>query len=372
MEKLDIVLLPGDGVGPEIIREGVKVLEAAESLIGGFGLKYTSYEAGAGLYRRTGVIFPDDAYAACRKADAIYLGAMGLPEVVQEDGTEVQGKIIVEMRKKLNLFAGVRPIKLYPGVQSPLRNATAIDMVIIRESSEGMFASFQSGADVYDKVYVDSMVITREGTEKVCDWAFKAAMQRNGRPSDGKKVVTCVDKSNNFRAMAFWRQIYNEVAEKYPEVQRDYSYIDAINVSLIQRPQDFDVLVVENIYGDIISDMAAALVGSMGMAPSGDIGYEHGLFQPAHGSAPTIAGKNIVNPVATIVSGAMMLDWLGDRKGNERLKAAGRCIEDAVTETLRSGRMTSDLGGKETTTSFGDAVVKKLEELSKDSKYSAK
>ncbi|MCC8189494.1 MAG: isocitrate/isopropylmalate dehydrogenase family protein [Planctomycetes bacterium] len=369
MREFSIACLPGDGVGPEIIREGVRVLEAAQSLVGGFILQFTQYDAGAALYARTGVIFPTESYDACRAADAIFLGAMGLPDVVQADGTEVQGKIIVEMRKRFNLFAGVRPIKLYPGVVSPLRDATAIDLVIMRESSEGLFASFQAGAEVYDKVFVDSMVITREGTEKICDFAFRYARRRSGRPADGRRVVTCVDKANNFRAMAFWRSIYNEVAEKYPDIARDYAYVDAINVSLIQRPQDYDVIVVENIFGDIISDMAAALVGGMGMAPSGDIGLERGLFQPAHGSAPTIAGKNIVNPVATILSGGMMLDWLGDNHGLPTMTRAATLIEDAVAATLAAGCKTVDIGGDASTTAFGEAVVKAMEGMAKDSKY---
>ncbi len=360
MRQFAIATLPGDGVGPEILDAGMKVLKAVEKKLGGFSLDFEIFRAGAALYRDTGVAFPAEAYEACRQADAIYLGAMGLPDVVQEDGTEVQGKIIIELRKKLNLFAGVRPIKLYPGIQSPLRDTDRIDFVIVRESSEGMFASYLSGASVYDQVHVDSMVITREGTEKVCDYAFKLAMKRNGRPSDGKRVVTCVDKANNFKGMAFWRKIYTEVAGKYPQVERDYAYVDAINVFLIQRPQDYDVLVAENIYGDIISDMAAALVGSMGMAPSGDIGYEHAMFQPAHGSAPTIAGRNIANPVATIVSGAMMLDWLGERFGCGEAVMGAAMIRNAVETTLASGKKTADVGGSTSTTDFTDAVIAAL------------
>ncbi len=359
MRHFAIACLPGDGIGPEVTSEAVKVLKAAQKKLGGFSLEFQIVQAGAALYRDTGVAFPDESFAACREADAILLGAMGLPEVVQEDGTEVQGKIIVETRKKLNLFAGVRPIKLMPGVVSPLRGVDKVDFVILRESSEGMFASFQAGASVYDKVHVDSMVITREGTEKVCDYAFKLAMKRNGRPSDGKRVVTCLDKSNNFKGMAFWRKIYDEIAAKYPGVQRDYAYVDAINV-LLQRPQDYDVLVVENIYGDIISDMAAAIVGGMGMAPSGDIGFEHAMFQPAHGSAPTIAGKNIANPVATILSGAMMLTWLGERSGCEACIKGGAMIQEAVEASLAAGHTTVDIGGNTATTAFGDAVVSRL------------
>jgi 3-isopropylmalate dehydrogenase len=360
MASFAIACLPGDGVGPEVTAEGVKILKAAQELSGAFSLQFENLAAGAKLYRETGVVFPDAAYETCKKADAIFLGAMGLPDVTYPDGTEVQGSIIVRMRKEFNLFAGVRPIKLYPNVQSPLKNADKIDLVILRESSEGLFASFQSGADVYDKVHVDSMIITREGTEKVCHWAFKLARQRNGRPVDGKKIVTCVDKSNNFKAMAFWRKIYNEVASKYPEIGRDYSYVDAINIQLILHPENYDVLVVENMYGDIISDMAGALIGSMGMCPSGDIGYDHGLFQPAHGSAPTLAGKNVVNPIATILSGAMMLDWLGEKHNNAEMKKMAVLIEKSVEDALKAGNVTKDIGGATGTSAMGDAVVAAL------------
>lgn len=364
MSRSQIACLPGDGIGPEVTAEGVKVLKAAQELAGGaFTLDFNHLEAGAGVYRKTGNPFPDDVHEACVKADAIFLGTMGLPEVTFPDGTEVQGRVIVTMRKELNLYAGLRPIKLYPGVQSPLRNAGKIDFVILRESCEGLFASFQSGAEVYDKVHVDSMVITRENTEKVCHYAFKYAQKRNGRPVDGKKVVTCVDKANNFKSMAFWRRIYDEVAQQYPDIGRDYSYIDAINVMLIQKPEYYDVLVTENIFGDIISDMAGALIGSMGMCPSGDIGPNNAIFQSAHGSAPTIAGKNIANPIATILSGGLMLDWLGERQGNPDMMKMAVMIEQAVENALKAGHKTCDIGGTTSTSDMGDAVVKELKAL---------
>lgn len=363
MKDFTIACLPGDGVGPEIIMEGVKVLNAVQSLDHSFSLTFDYLEAGAKLYKETGEVFPEKTHESCISSDAIFLGAMGLPEVTYDDGTEVQGRVIVRLRKELNLFAGVRPIKLYPGVISPLRDAGKIDFVIIRESSEGMFASFQSGADVYDKVYVDSMVITREGTEKICNYAFQCAMKRNGRPLDGKRMVTCVDKSNNFNAMAFWRKIYNETAEHFPQVSKDYSYIDAINIMLIQKPENYDVLVAENIFGDIISDMAGALVGGMGMCPSGDIGYNYGMFQPAHGSAPTLAGKNIVNPIATILSGGMMMDWLGEKHQCPQMQNAAVLIERAVENAVRNGCKTCDIGGTASTSAMGDAVVEELRKL---------
>ncbi|MBQ6450367.1 MAG: hypothetical protein IJJ29_00400, partial [Solobacterium sp.] len=250
MKRFTIATLPGDGIGPEIIEEGIKVIRAVEQGFDSFKLDFNYYDAGAAFYRDTGVIIAKEVEEAMDAADAIFLGAMGLPEVTLPDGTETQGIIINGTRKRLNLFAGVRPIRLMPNVQSPLKGKDKIDFVIVRESTEGLFASFMSGANVYDKVYADTMIITREGTEKVTDYAFRLSEKRNGRPADGKKVVTCVDKSNNFTSQAFFRRIYNEVAEKYPEIGRDYSYVDAINVSLILHPENYDVLVSENIFGD--------------------------------------------------------------------------------------------------------------------------
>lgn len=363
MRSYHIATLPGDGIGPEIVREGVKVLKAAEEYIGGFHLDFEYLIAGAAYYRDTGTIIDPEVEEKMDNADAIFLGAMGLPDVRLPDGTETQGVIINGTRKRLNLFAGVRPIKLFKGIKSPLEGKENIDFTIIRESTEGLFASFMSGANVYDKVYADTMIITREGTEKVCDYAFKYAQRRNGRPSDGKRVVTCVDKSNNFTCQAFWRKIYNEVAENYPEIERDYSFVDAINVSLILHPENYDVLVSENIFGDIISDMAAAIVGGMGMAPSGDIGYEHAMFQPAHGSAPTLAGKNVANPVATILSASMMLDWLGERFDDAAMKKSASVIWQAVEDVIAMGHITCDVGGHTSTSEFGDYTVERIKEL---------
>lgn len=365
MRNYQIATLPGDGIGPEIIREGVKVLKTAEECVGGFHLEYEYLEAGAALYASTGVIIAPETEKKMDEADAIYLGAMGLPEVRLPDGTETQGIIINGTRKRLNLFAGVRPIKLFQGIKSPLEGKDQIDFVILRESTEGLFASFMAGANVYDKVYADTMIITREGTEKVCDYAFRYARKRSGRPSDGKRVVTCVDKSNNFTCQAFWRKIYDEVAERYPDIERDYAFVDAVNVGLILHPENYDVLVSENIFGDIISDMAAALVGGMGVAPSGDIGYEHAMFQPAHGSAPTIAGKNIANPVAAILSGAMMLDWLGERHTDAALKTAGALVWRAVEDVIAQGCRTGDVGGNAATSEFGDRAAARLRELAR-------
>ncbi|MCM3713961.1 isocitrate/isopropylmalate dehydrogenase family protein [Alkalihalobacillus oceani] len=362
--KFNIATLPGDGVGPEIISEGIKVLQAAEKIVSGFSLDFQKYDAGAGHYVKTGDVFPDSTYEECKESDAIFLGSMGIPEVVWEDGTEVQGKVILTLRFELDLFAGVRPVKLFEGVKTPLENKENIDLVIVRENTEGLFTSFKGGSQIVNQVVADTMMISRTGTEKICDYAFKLAQKRNGRVSDGQKIVTCCDKSNVFKSLAFFRKVYTEVADQYKgEVATDYAYIDALSLWLIQNPQNYDVIVSENMFGDILSDLVAALVGGMGMAPSGDIGYDHAMFQPAHGSAPTIAGKGIANPIATILSGSMMLDWLADKHQNEAARQAASLIEKAVARAVASGVKTRDIGGESSTVELGDAIVKEMEKI---------
>jgi 3-isopropylmalate dehydrogenase len=240
-----------------------------------------------------------------------------------------------------------------------LKDAGAgIDFVVVRENLEGLFASFGGGCVVGDRVATDTIIITREGTEKVVDYAFRLAARRAGRPADGKRVVTCVDKANVFRSFAFFRKVFDEVADAHPDVEADHAYIDAQALYLVQRPGRCDVLVTENLLGDILSDLAAGLVGGMGMAPSADVGDRHAVFQPAHGTAPDIAGKGIANPAAAILSAAMMLEWLGRRHQQQALTEAADSIERAVGEVLGQGKVVPvDQGGSATTAEIGDAVA---------------
>ncbi len=362
--RFNIANLAGDGVGPEVLKEGVKVLRAAEKAIGGFELEFQDYAVGANCYLQTGSALSEDVFQECKKADAIYMGAIGIPGVVDSHGTEVTGHVMFKIRFDLELFAGVRPIKLYPGVRSGLADKSAIDFVVLRENCEGLFASYGGGTYTFDEVATDTMVITRKGSERLFDYAFQLAQKRNGRVLDGKKMVTCSAKWNVFRSFAFFKKIFDEIADKYEgQVQRDYAIIDALTLWMVQQPENFDVIVTENMFGDIISDMAAGFIGGMGMAPSGDIGFKHAMFQPSHGTAPTIAGKGIANPVAAILSGQMMLNWLGERNNSGEAKMAAALIENAVAATILKGAKTTDIGGTSSTESFGDAVVASLNKL---------
>ena len=362
--RFNVANLAGDGIGPEVLNEGVKVLRAAQKAVGGFELDFEDYAVGANCYLKTGSALSESVFQECKKADAIYMGAIGIPGVVDAHGTEVTGHVMFKLRFELELFAGVRPIKLYPGVKSGLTDKSAIDFVVLRENCEGLFASYGGGTYTYDEVATDTMVITRKGSERLFDYAFELAKKRNGRVLDGKKMVTCSAKWNVFRSFAFFKRIFDEIADKYEgEVQRDYAIIDALTLWMVQQPENFDVIVTENMFGDIISDMAAGFIGGMGMAPSGDIGVKHAMFQPSHGTAPNIAGKGIANPTAAILSGQMMLNWLGERNNCHEAKVAASLIENAVTATISQGIRTSDIGGTSSTVAFANAVVKSLEKL---------
>ena len=353
----EIAVLRGDGVGIEVIDEALKVLGALQARNGPV-LTFAEYPCGANCYLENGDPLPETTLQGCRDADAVLVGAMGLPEVRWPDGTEMRPQ--VDLRVKLDLYAGVRPIYLYSAAHTPLKGlqAGAIDFVILRENVEGLFAAMNAGIELRGEVAVDSMVITRSGTERVVRYAFGLARERGKDPMR----VTCVDKANIFRSMAFFRSIYDEVAQDFPDVRRDYAYIDALVLYLVQRPQAYDVMVMENMYGDIVSDLAAGLVGGMGMAPSGDIGDDAAVFQPSHGTAPDIAGAGVANPVAAILSAAMMLRWLGARSGDPGLVNGGRRIESAVRRVMAvPGMGTPDLGGDMSTQDLGNEVVDALD-----------
>jgi 3-isopropylmalate dehydrogenase len=352
----NIAVLKGDGIGPEVVDETLKVLVAAAAPAAP-ALCFTEHPSGASCYLECGDPLPGATLEACRQADAVLVGAMGLPHVRWDDGTEMRPQ--VDLRFKLDLYAGVRPIYLYSAAHSPLRGMSAgdIDLVILRENVEGLFASMNGGIELRGEVAVDSMVITRSGTERVARYAFELAVARDRTPAK----VTCVDKANIFKSMAFFRGVFDQVAAGYPNVEREHAYIDALALYMVQRPQSFDVLVMENMYGDIVSDLAAGLVGGMGMAPSADIGEDAAVFQPSHGTAPDIAGTGTSNPIATILSGAMMLDWLGQRHADDGVLQQAQRIRVAVQTVLaRPGTGTPDLGGTMSTTEVGDAIVAAL------------
>ncbi len=354
-----VAVFPGDGIGREVTDPTLRLLERAAERVGGIGFAWDPCEAGAETYRATGSALPPTALQAARKADAILLGAMGLPSVRYPDGREITPQI--DLRMELGLYAGVRPVRPLPGVRPILASpeAHAIDYVIIRESTEGLFAPQAPGTRDGDREARETMVITRAISEKLFDFAFRLADARGG-----PRKVTSVDKANVFQAFAFWREIFAERAAAHPGIAADHAYVDAFAMTMVQKPWTIDVAVTENMFGDILSDLGAALMGGMGYAPSADIGDEHAVFQPCHGSAPDIAGQGIANPTAMILSAAMMLEWLGDRYGAEEARRAGALIRRAVDAAFGPGTLvTCELGGEAGTAAVFHAVTGALERL---------
>ncbi len=349
-----IAVLPGDGIGPEVIAEGVKTLRAVEQRLAGITFELQELPAGAGEYLRSGDPLPPTTFEGCREADAILLGAMGLPDVRRANATEIAPQL--DLREKLDLYCGLRPIRLYHGRDTPLRShgAGEIDLLIVRENTEGLFWSRQAKVPPDATEATDTMRISRRGAERIFRAAFGQACRRRGR-------VTLVDKSNVLPSMAFFRRIFEEVSGEFPGVRAEKIYIDTAALYLVQRPHAFDVIVTENLFGDILSDLAAGLIGGMGMAPSADIGDRHAVFQPAHGSAPDIAGRGTANPTATILSVAMMLEWLAHPE-----TARGAALIRAAAEKILSDpdQRTPDLGGSLTTAQMGDRIAAAVASLS--------
>jgi 3-isopropylmalate dehydrogenase len=288
--------------------------------------------------------------------DAILLGAIGDPKIRHANGTEISPHL--RIRTRFGLCAGLRPAKAYPNTPRRLHDERAadIDLVVVRESTEGLFNTALIGDVVDDREATEIMKITRPVCEQLFDAAFALARRRKARGGKGK--VTCVDKANVFKAMAFFRKIFDERAALNPDIEVGYNYVDAQALDFIRRPWEFDVLVMENMFGDILSDLTAALVGGMGMAACGEIGREHGMFQPAHGSAPDIAGQDKANPTAMVLSAAMMLDWLGHRHSIDAMVTAARILEDAVEEGFASRRINPmEFGGPHGTKDVVRSVI---------------
>lgn len=336
-KEFSIAVFPGDGIGDEIMAACLNVLEALQKTTGGFHLRTETLPAGAQYYSEFGCDISIENLAKAREADAILLGAMGLPHIRYPDGTEISPHL--KMRSLFRLYAGIRPVKSFPNIPGPLADARAekIDFIVLRESTEGLFASAGKGEIIENREARETLVITRDICERLFDQAFTIARLRKRR--GGKGRVTCVDKANVFRAYAFFRKIFTERAARYPDIDIEYRYVDAMALDLVRRPWDFDVLVSENMFADILSDLGGGIIGGMGMAPCAEIGDHHGLFQPAHGSAPDLTGTGRANPTAMFLSAAMMLDWLGGRYNNENCIHAARLLDDAVTAGYSNGRI---------------------------------
>jgi tartrate dehydrogenase/decarboxylase/D-malate dehydrogenase len=353
MQNFQIAVIAGDGVGQEVIPPAKRVLETIGRRIQA-GFSFQDFDWGTDYYFRNGRMMPANAIELLRPFDAILLGAVGHPEV--PDHVTLNG-LLLPIRRAFDQYANVRPAMLYRGVESPLalRKGEQIDFVVVRENTEGEYA--QVGGFVYrdqpEEVAIQTAVFTRRGIERIVRFAFELAVRRNG-----KKRVTSITKSNaQGFGMVLWDRTFAAVATEFPSISTESLLVDAAAMNFIRRPESFDVVVASNLFGDILSDISAIIVGSMGLAPSANLDplrRHPSMFEPVHGSAPDIAGKGIVNPLATILSTAMMLDHL-------RMGEAASQIKRAVASVLAEGRArTPDLGGKSSTQEVTNAILEKL------------
>jgi len=348
MSEYDIAVVAGDGIGPEVTREALKVVDAAGQAYG-FKIRRSEYPFGTEHWLKTKEIFPESAFSEVRQKNAILLGAIGDPRAPVG---LIEFGIIAKMRFELDLYVNLRPIKLYDERLCPLKGKTPadVDMVICRENTEGEYAgSFgYTHKGLPSEVATQVMVYSREGTERIVRYAFELARTRK------RKQVTLIDKANALRSMDLWTRVFAEVALEYPDVKTEHAYIDAACMWMVKNPEWFDVAVTSNLMGDIITDLGAMVQGGMGIAASGNLHPgKVSLFEPIHGSAPKHAGKNVSSPVAAILAGAMMLDYLGE-------KQAAAAIESTVVELIRSQRIKGVNTGDHPTTEVGDMIANAL------------
>ncbi|MCU0581200.1 MAG: 3-isopropylmalate dehydrogenase [Syntrophales bacterium] len=343
-KEYNVAVMPGDGTGPEVVAEGIKVLDAAAKALG-FALRYTHYDIGGERYKRTGEILPDSVLDELRQFKVIFLGAIGHPDV--KPGILEKG-ILLRTRFELDQYINLRPVKLYEGVETPLKNKgpKEIDFVVVRENTEGLYAGaggcLKKGTK--DEVAVQESINTRKGVERCLRYAFEYTKKRN----KDNKLTLCGKTNVLTYAFDLWERAFYEIAPEYPGIKTDYAHVDATCMWMVKNPEWFDVIVTDNMFGDIITDLGAMIQGGMGIACGGNINPEGtSMFEPIGGSAPKYTGKNVINPLAAITAGAMLLDCLGEEKG-------AKMIEDAVQKaikkdfkSLEAGKMgmgTSDVG----------------------------
>ncbi len=367
--QISIAVLPGDGIGQEVVGQALKALDAVSQSLE-IPLETTLYSGGAQYYLETGKQWENDTFEQCRQADAILFGAVGLPGVYLEDGRPAGADVLFGLRKGLDLYANVRPVKLLPGVQHIFAGKKrvvwpqdAVDLVVVRENTEGLYTT-DTPLVVKGHTRIDKRKITRKGSERIIRTAFELAVRRSHERGDGTLArVTCVDKKNLLAGCVLFNSVFERIAYLYSTVQTDHLHIDAATLAVLQDPGKYDVLVTTNLFGDILSDLTSVLGGGLGTAPSANIGDSHGMFEPVHGTAPTLAGKDLANPLGAILSAGMMLGWLGDRKHDWRFKLGASIIENAVADVTSRGIKTRDIGGRAKCSTVGDAVQRRIPRL---------
>ena len=342
MRDYKIALIPGDGIGLELTETTLKVLEAVQKRFG-LGLNIVEVEAGDGCFKKRGVALPEETVETIKGSHTCLKGPVG----------ETAADVIVKLRLMFDLYANIRPVKAYPSVPSVRPD---IDFVFVRENTEGVYRGLEFVLD--NNTAICLRVITRKGSERIARKAFELARRRNK-----KRRVTAVHKANVMRiTCGLFAEVCREVAQQYTDVAFDEQYVDAAAMRIIKAPQEFDVIVTTNMFGDILSDEAAQLVGGLGMAPGANIGDKFALFEPVHGSAPSRVGKHTANPCSMILAAKMMFDWLGEQHGDPTCLAAAEAIEEGVVATLRKGITVPDFGGKAKTVEVGEAIAEEIME----------
>ena len=349
MQTYRIALYPGDGIGLDVTDAAMRVLDAVAGAIGSFTLDKRQFNWSADYFDQHGRPAPEDFLKIVRPFDAIFLGAVGYPSRYPD---HVSLQPLVTMRQEFDLYACVRPTRTYAGVKSLLASEAAIDMVVVRENSEGEYFTcggrFKKGRD--DEIAVQTGLHSRKGVERILRFGFELARTR-------RRKLTMITKSNAMKfSMVMWDEVLEHICGDYPDVETDRQHIDAAAMNFVRRPEQFDVVVASNLFGDILTDLSGAIVGSLGLNPSANLDPTRtypSLFEPVHGSAPDIAGKGIANPVGAILSGAMMLDWLGE-------KNAAAIVEQAVEQAFAEGCLTVDVGGSLSTEQMTDAIIDRL------------
>jgi 3-isopropylmalate dehydrogenase len=349
--EYNVALLPGDGTGPEVLAEGIKVVQAACQKFG-FTMKFTKYDLGGERYIKTGEVLPDSVVSELRQHDAIYLGAIGHPDV--KPGILEKG-ILLRLRFELDQYINLRPVKLYEGVDTPLKNKgpKEIDFIVVRENTEGLYAGaggvLKKGTQ--DEIATQESINTRKGVERCLRFAFQYTQKRN----KSKKLTLCGKTNVLTYAFDLWERAFYEVAKEYPDIATDYAHVDATCMWMVKNPEWFDVIVTDNMFGDIITDLGAMIQGGLGIAAGGNINPEGvSMFEPMGGSAPKYTGKNVINPLAAILAGGMMLEFLDQQPAADSVEKA---VQKALIENIKSldaGKM--GMGTRE----LGDLIVRNI------------
>ena len=349
MKKFKIGSIPGDGIGREVVPAATRVLDAVAELHGGLEFEYEEFPYSCEYYLQHGKMMPEDGIDRLSDSDAVFLGAVGNADLVP-DHISLWG-LLIKIRRDFEQQINVRPAKLLRGIKTPLVSPKDFDLVIVRENSEGEYS--EVGGRIYrgeDEISIQNNIFSRKGTERAMRYAFELADKR-------KKHVTSATKSNGIvHTMPFWDEVFKDLGEEYPEVETDSQHIDALSAFFVTQPEKFDIVVASNLFGDILSDIGAAIMGSVGIAPTANINVEGkypSMFEPVHGSAPNIAGKGKANPIGQIWTAKMMLDHFGEEE-------LGTLVLESIENTVSAGITTADIGGKHSTEEVTDEILRRL------------